>query len=261
MNCLAWSICWLSDGAAGAVGLDGAAVAGPRCRCSGLLGCDPGKLRLHGDRRLTLLLGLLVVGRQRQQLVEISNGAGIIALCAEQLAPRKIGCALRLRRLRDGAGEILDRMIDVAFSAVDLATPEKCVWSIRVEGKRGVEFAERLIELRRFDEGASASDIGRSQILAQHDRLVEVGKRFRPGLLVASEIAAGEEREGILRFKLDRQVQIGARQIEAAASLAQISAQQQSGDKLRIKLKRSLGVFQREIQFRTARVADARDSS
>ena len=73
-------------------------------------------------------------------------------------------------------------------------------------------------------------------------------------VLFASEIAAGKEREGILRFKLYRQVQIGARQIEAAASLAQISAQQQGGDKLRIQLKRSLGVIQREIQFRTARM-------
>src|SRR5258708_10024319 len=143
-------------------------------------------------------------------------------------------------------------MIDVAFAAIDLATPVICVGNVWVEGQRRVELAKRLMQLRRFDEGACASDIGLSQILTQGNRLVEVGKRFRPGLLFISEVAAGKERDGILRFKLDRKVDIRARQIEAAAPLAQISAQQQSRDKVRIQLKRCLDVTRREIQLRTA---------
>src|ERR1700726_4853380 len=128
-------------------------------------------------------------------------------------------------------------MIDVALAAVDLAAQEKRVWKIRVEGKGRVEFAQRLIELRRFDEGARAADMGRGQILTQHQCLVEVGERIRPRLLVVSEIAAGEKCEGILRLNLYRKIQIGACQIETAGSMSQKSAQQQSGDKPGIELK------------------------
>jgi hypothetical protein len=94
--------------------------------------------------------------------------------------------------------------------------------------------------------------MGRGQILAKANGLVEVGRRFRPCLLIDPEIAAGQERQSIVRLQLDRLIQIGARQIETAAPLAQISAQQQSRDKMRIQLKRGLGVAQRQIQFRAA---------
>jgi hypothetical protein len=92
---------------------------------------------------LTLLLDLLVVRHERQQPVEIGDRAGIFALGNEQLAARKIRSALGLRRLRDGAREILDGVLNVALAAIDLATPVKCVWNIGVEGERRVDLDQR----------------------------------------------------------------------------------------------------------------------
>jgi hypothetical protein len=72
--------------------------------------------------------------------------------------------------------------------------------------------------------------------------------------LIAFDIAAGEERKGVVRFNLDGKVHIGARQIEAPLSLAHKSALQQSGDESRIDLKRGFRVTQREVRFRTAQI-------
>src|ERR1700682_3867528 len=161
MSCLIWLGCGLTVPGAGAAGCDGrvahaggdgaAAVGGnaggagrggrggPRGAAAGGGGVVAGCFALtrassawHGDGRLALLLGVLVVRHQRQQFVKIRDRTRIVALGAEQLGAREIGSALGLRALRDGAGKILDRMIDVALTAIDLAAPEKCVLGIRV---------------------------------------------------------------------------------------------------------------------------------
>ncbi len=225
-----------------------------RGHCRRLFRVDPRQLRLHGDGRLTLLLDVLVVRHHRQQFVEIRDRTRIVALGAEQLGAREIGCALVLRALRDGAGKILDRMIDIALAAIGLAAPEKCVLNIRVHRKRDVEIAHRLIELRGFDIGPRPPDIGRGQILAQRNRLVVVGDGFRPALLVAPEIAARQKRNRVLRLELDRTLQIGARQIDAAAALARIGTREQSRHEYGIQLQRSVGITERRIEFRTAEI-------
>ncbi len=200
---------------------------------------------MHRNRRGALLLNLLVVGRKRQQLVEICDRPDVIALGAEQLCPRKIGPTLGLRSLRDGAGEILDCMIDIALAAVGLTAPVERVWRVRVDRKRGIDVTECRIELTGLDRGTRAADIGHRQVLAQRNRLVEIGKRVREGSLVSPEIAAREISERILRLEFDRAFQIGARQIEIAGALACIGARQQRRHELRIYLQRGFGIIER----------------
>ena len=156
--------------------------------------------------------------------------------------------------LRDGAGKILDRMIDIALAAVDLAAQEKGVRNIRTDGKRGVEIGERGVELRGLQIGPRPARKGRRQILPQLDRLVEVGNRLGPGFLVVFQIAAREKSKGILRLELDGAVHIGTRGIKAAAAAAQIAALDQRRNELRVQLKRGFGIVERKVEFRPADV-------
>ena len=159
-----------------------------------------------------------------------------------------------MRRLRDGPGEILDRVIDIALAAVGLAAPEERVGYVRVDGERGVEIGERWIKLRRLDIGPRPPDIGRRQILAQGDGLVVLGDRLRPRLLVAFQIAAAEIDERIFGLEFGRAIEVGAREIEVAVALADIGAREQRRHELRIDLQRRLEVGQREVEFGAAAV-------
>ncbi|MGY4154787.1 hypothetical protein ACVINW_000629 [Bradyrhizobium sp. USDA 4461] len=207
------------------------------------------QLGLHRERLLALLLDLLVVGKNLQQPIEVANGADVVALGAVELGAGEIGVALGLRCLRDRAGEILDRVIDVALAPVGLAAPVERVRRVRIDGNRGVGVGQRRIGQPGFDIGPRPSDMGRGQILSQRDRLVVVRDRIAPGVLIGAQITTREEAERVLRLELDRTIEIGAGLIRLAFALLHIAMRDQRRNELRVQLQRSLGIAQGLIEL------------
>jgi hypothetical protein len=168
------------------------------------------------------------------------------------LGARIISGALGLGALRDRAGEIIDRPVDVALAAIDLAAPEKAVLHRRIHRQCGVEVAEGLVELTGLDIDTRAPDIGLREVLAHRHRLVEIGKRFGESLLVGPQEAARGQHRGIFRIERDRAIIIGERHVEFAGALAHIGARYQRADGLRIELQGGFRVRKGRIELAVA---------
>src|ERR1700722_9824313 len=107
-----------------------------------------------------LFLYVLIIRHERQKFGEIGDGAGIVAFCDEKLCTIVVSEPLGLRRQCNRPGEISDCMIDLTFPAIGLASPEESILHRRVDRKRRIQVAYRLLELAGFDIDPSSPNIG-----------------------------------------------------------------------------------------------------
>jgi hypothetical protein len=159
--------------------------------------------RLQGERRLSQLLGVFFARNDRQHLVEVGDGTRIVALGAVKLATYEVRAEIICWRLNGSAREIVDRVIKLAFAAIDQAAHVEGVRRVDVECNRFTKRRHRLIEIAHFQIGVAAPGVGHRQIGAQRDRRIEILQRLGPVSLPDPQIGARYQRARVLGIDLD----------------------------------------------------------